>query len=167
MFWKSNLEHHFLNSLVFNYVSLFRRKKKAIDFTLQTLLVLPPELSVSSSHVFEPGFYDGRSLAEFSDIPCLPRSSQKSYITYCGVWNIKKYTHFSMSVLGQWQTDFMLTDKECFMNSHKPNLEVYSTSVVQTETNRCFNFAYLFFYFFFNLEASHLIFLVCTRLVHK
>lgn len=57
-----------------------------------------------------------------------------------------KYTHFSMNALGQQQTDFVLMDKVCFMNSHELNLKVYSPSAVQTETSRCFDFSYLFFY---------------------
>lgn len=35
-----------------------------------------------------------------------------------------KYTHFGMKVVGQRQTDCVLMDKVCFMNSKELNLEV-------------------------------------------
>lgn len=35
-----------------------------------------------------------------------------------------KYNHFSINVVGQRQTDSVLMDKVCFMNSEELNLEV-------------------------------------------
>lgn len=49
---------------------------------------------------------------------------QKSYSTYFRVQNMAKYNHFSINVVGQRQTDCVLMDKVCFMNSEELNLEV-------------------------------------------
>lgn len=43
------------------------------------------------------------------------------------------------------------------MNSHELSLKVYSTSAVQTKTRRCFNFAYLFFFFNLGNWSYHIL----------
>lgn len=97
---------------IFKLYQPIQEQKKAIKQSLpyrlcRYLLSCPTEVFRISSYLeYVSVFYDQRCLPLFSHIQCLSGSFKNHTAHTCQ--NMAKYTHFSMSVLGQRQSDCVL-----------------------------------------------------------